>query len=46
MRLGKVFGTTAEFWLNGQLAIDLSRAEHDDAEIKAVKAVKPVICSA
>ena len=46
MRLGKVFGTTAEFWLNGQIAIDLYRAAHDEREIEAVRAIKPVICHA
>ena len=29
MRLAKALGTTPEFWLNGQMAVDLYRAEHD-----------------
>jgi len=29
MRLAKALGTTPEFWLNGQIAVDLYRAEHD-----------------
>src|SRR5258707_6748196 len=36
MRLAKAFGTTAEFWLNGQIAIDLYRAENDERAIEAV----------
>jgi addiction module HigA family antidote len=32
MRLGHVFGTTAAFWLNLQLAVDLYDAMHENAE--------------
>lgn len=30
LRLAKALGTTPEFWLNGQLALDLYRASHDE----------------
>jgi antitoxin HigA-1 len=36
MRLAKALGTTPEFWINGQLALDLYRAEHDADQIPAV----------
>jgi antitoxin HigA-1 len=36
MRLAKAFGNTAEFWINGQLAVDLYRAQHDAAQRCAV----------
>jgi addiction module HigA family antidote len=42
LRLGKVFKTSPEFWLNGQLALDLYRATHDDKEIRAVEKIEPV----
>jgi len=29
MRLAKALGTTPEFWINGQIAADLYKAEHD-----------------
>lgn len=36
LRLGRYFGTSAEFWLNLQLAYDLSRVEHENgARIRA-----------
>ncbi len=33
LRLAKVFGTSAEFWLSGQLALDLYRTINDKKEI-------------
>jgi addiction module HigA family antidote len=30
LRLGKALGTTPEFWLNGQISVDLYKAEHDE----------------
>jgi antitoxin HigA-1 len=41
MRLGKAFGTSAEFWLNGQISLDLYRAEHDQAQVRAVAKIRP-----
>lgn len=41
MRLGKAFGTSAEFWLNGQISLDLYRAEHDQEQVAAVEQIAP-----
>lgn len=30
LRFAKAFGTSPEFWLNGQTALDLYRAMHDE----------------
>lgn len=46
LRLGKVFGTTPEFWLNGQLALDLYRTAHDEEETRVVEKIEPVIAEA
>jgi antitoxin HigA-1 len=42
MRLGKALGTTPEFWINGQIAVDLYRAEHDPEQVRAVAKIKPI----
>jgi addiction module HigA family antidote len=42
MRLAKALGTTPEFWINGQLAVDLYRAEHDVEQIRAVAKITPI----
>lgn len=42
LRLAKVFGTTPEFWLNGQLAVDLYHAARDEREKEAVNKIEPV----
>lgn len=44
LRLAKVFGTTPQFWLNGQLALDLYRASHDEEEMREVERIEPVAC--
>jgi antitoxin HigA-1 len=41
MRLGKAFGTTPEFWINGQVSLDLYRAEHDEKQLRAVEKIAP-----
>lgn len=41
MRLGKAFGTTPEFWINGQVSVDLYRAEHDEKQVRAVADIVP-----
>lgn len=46
LRLAKVFGTTPEFWLSGQLALDLYRAMHDEKEIREVELIEPVVADA
>ena len=42
LRLAKAFGTTPEFWLNGQLALDLYRAINDEREISEVEQIESV----
>jgi addiction module HigA family antidote len=46
MRLAKALGTTPEFWINGQIALDLYRAEHDAEHIRAVANITPIIGAA
>ncbi len=43
LRLAKVFGTSPDFWLNGQLALDLYRAINDKNEIDEVNRIEPVL---
>ena len=43
LRLAKVFGTSPDFWLNGQLALDLYRAINDKKEIEEVEQIEPVL---
>jgi antitoxin HigA-1 len=43
LRLAKAFGTSPEFWLNGQLALDLYRAMNDEQEINEVEKIEPVL---
>jgi plasmid maintenance system antidote protein VapI len=31
-----------EFWLNGQLALDLYRASHDEEELRQLERIEPV----
>lgn len=42
LRLAKAFGTSAEFWLGGQLASDLYRLYHDESEIQEIERIEPV----
>lgn len=41
LRLSKLFGTTAEFWLRGQLAYDLWHAMHSP-QAKQIEAIEPI----
>ncbi|MBA2713927.1 MAG: HigA family addiction module antidote protein [Rubrobacteraceae bacterium] len=43
LRLAKAFGTTPDFWLNGQTALDLYRAMHDEGEARALGQIEPVL---
>ena len=43
LRLAKAFGTSPDFWLNGQLALDLYRAINDKREIREVEQIEPVL---
>ena len=38
----RAFGTSAQFWLNGQLALDLYRASHDEEELRDLERIEPV----
>jgi antitoxin HigA-1 len=42
LRLAKAFGTSPEFWLNGQLALDLYRAINDEKEIEELDRIEPI----
>jgi antitoxin HigA-1 len=42
LRLAKALGTTPQFWLNGQLALDLYRVCHDDEELRQLERIEPV----
>ena len=43
LRLGRAFGTTPEFWLNGQLALDLYRACQDEEEARRIERIEPLL---
>ena len=42
LRLAKALGTTPQFWLNGQLALDLYEASHDEEELRQLERIEPV----
>ncbi|MDQ3361157.1 MAG: HigA family addiction module antitoxin [Actinomycetota bacterium] len=42
LRLAKAFGTSPEFWLNGQLALDLYRTINDEKEAAEMERIEPV----
>lgn len=42
LRLAQVFGTSPEFWLNGQLALDLYRTINDEKEIGELEQIDPI----
>lgn len=42
LRLARVFRTSPQFWLNGQLALDLYRASHDEKEMREVERIEPI----
>lgn len=42
LRLAKAFGTSPEFWLNGQLTLDLYRTIHDEKEAEEIRRIEPV----
>jgi antitoxin HigA-1 len=43
LRLAKALGTTPQFWLNGQLALDLYQTSHDEDEIRQLERIEPVL---
>jgi antitoxin HigA-1 len=44
LRLARALGTTPQFWLNGQLALDLYEASHDEDEIRQLARIEPISC--
>lgn len=42
LRLAKALGTSPEFWLNGQLALDLHRAINDEKELGELDQIEPI----
>jgi addiction module HigA family antidote len=46
LRLARAFETTPEFWLNGQLAVDLYKAQHDEEQLRAIAQIAPIRRSA
>lgn len=40
LRLSRVFGTTPEYWLNLQMAVDIYEAEKKAADLSKLKAIK------
>jgi addiction module HigA family antidote len=43
LRLAKALGTSPEFWLNGQLAVDLYQTSHDEDEMRQIERIEPVL---
>ena len=42
LRLAKALGTTPQFWLNGQLALDLYQVSHDEEELRQLERIEPI----
>ena len=42
LRLARALSTSPQFWLNGQLALDLYRASHDEEELRQLERIEPV----
>jgi antitoxin HigA-1 len=42
LRLAKALGTTPDFWLNSQMAIDLYYVSHDEEELRQLERIEPV----
>jgi antitoxin HigA-1 len=42
LRLAKALGTSAQFWLDGQLALDLYNASHDEHELRELERIEPI----
>ena len=45
LMLARVFGTSAEFWLNAQLATDLWEAMHDEKRRQRVERAHPLLAA-
>jgi addiction module HigA family antidote len=42
LRLAKALGTTPDFWMNSQIAVDLYRVSHDEEERRQLERIEPV----
>jgi addiction module HigA family antidote len=42
LRLAKALGTSPDFWLSSQLAIDLYRVSHDENELRELERIEPI----
>lgn len=42
LRLAKALGTSPQFWLTGQLVVDLYQATKDEEQMRAVEQIKPL----
>ncbi|MCP4702793.1 MAG: HigA family addiction module antidote protein [Gammaproteobacteria bacterium] len=42
LRLGKLFGTSPELWLNGQNAWDIWQASHNEKKQRTLKEIAPL----
>jgi antitoxin HigA-1 len=42
LRLARAFNTSPQFWLNGQLALDLYKASHDETELRELERIEPL----
>jgi antitoxin HigA-1 len=42
LRLAKALGTTPDFWLNGQIAVELYRVSHDEDELRQLERIQPL----
>jgi antitoxin HigA-1 len=42
LRLAKALGTTPDFWLNGQIAVELYRVSHDEEEARQLERIQPL----
>ena len=40
LRLARALSTSPQFWLNGQLALDLYRASHDEEELRQLERIE------
>ena len=42
LRLARALRTSPQFWLNGQLALYLYKASHDEEELRQLERIEPI----
>ena len=42
LRLARALRTSPQFWLNGQLALDLYKASHNQEELRQLERIEPI----